>query len=140
MAFSNFYRRVPAIFMFLMNSDAELTFQTSISLEYNVIDMVFVPQIDSVVYSMDTVHQPFSTTVGSSNEEQGLRRSVGALQATDVGWEINTGTTKFLVESMENAVTSQPTSSEETTVERRSLKELLYNLENLRKRGSEGES
>ena len=126
--------------MFLMNSNAELTFQASISLEYNVIDMVFVPQIDSVVYSMDTVHQPFSTTVGSSNDEQGLRRSVGALQATDVGWEINTGTTKFLVESMKNAVTSQPTSSEETTVERRSLKELLYNLENLRKRGSEGES
>lgn len=128
--------------MFLINSDAELEFQASVSLQNNVIDMVFVQQIDSVVYSMDTVHQPFSTTIGSSNYEQGLRRSVGAMQVTDLGWEINTEATKILVGSMEDALAMRSTSSEETSssMERKSLKELLYSLENLRKRGSDGES
>lgn len=125
--------------MFLMDSDAKLNFEASVSLEHNLIDVIFVPQLDSVVYSMDAVHQPFSTTVGSSTEEQVPRRSVGAMRATNVGWETNTEATRMLVVSMENALAIQPINSEETSTERRSLQELLYHLENLRKKGSEGE-
>jgi len=134
------HRRVPGLFMFLVDSDAKVSFKASVSLEGNVIDVVFIPPSESVVYSMDAVHKPFSTTIVACAEEQESRPSVGAVQATKLGWERDTEATRGLVVVMQECLGNQPDILEDGKMKGGSMRELLYNLEGLRKRGSEDEN
>lgn len=133
-------RRVPGLFMFLVDSDAKISFKASVPLESNVIDVVFIPQSESVLYSMDAVHQPFSTTAMASAEEQESRPSVGAVQATKLGWERKSEGTMGLVAVLERQLKNQANYMQNGKMKGGSVRELLYNLENLRKRISEDEN
>lgn len=132
--------RVPGLFIFLVDTDAKVNFKASVPLESNVIDVVFIPQSESVLYSMDAVHQPFSTTTMASAEEQESRPSVGAVQATKLGWERKSEGTMELVAVMKRQLENQPNCMHDGDMKTGSVRELLYNLESLRKRSSEGEN
>jgi hypothetical protein len=131
---------IPGLFMFLVDSDAKISFEASIHLEGNVIDVVFIPQSKSIVYSVDAVHQPFSTTTKASAEEQDSRPSVGVVQATKLGWERKAEGTGGLIAVMQKQLETQRNNLQDGTMEERSIRELLYNIASLRKRNSENEN
>ncbi len=140
LAYADIIYRVPGLFMFLVDSDANVSFKASVSLEGNVIDVMFIPQIESVVYSMDAMHQPFSTTTLANAEEQESRPSVGAVQANKLGWEKESEATRGLVASMRKQLDNQPNALQDGKTKGGSVRELLYNLESLRKRSSEDDN
>ena len=129
--------RVPALFVFSLSSDAMLDFQTSISLEGNVIDLTIVNNQRSILYSMDAIHTPFSTGTIEASEAGKTRPFVGLLESTKLGWKQGTACKMDLIENMEEILKSRPFTPESKLAKGRSMKELLYNLENLRKTESE---
>lgn len=135
--FADHVDRVPALFQFSVDSNATLSHTSSCALESNVIDVVYMPQSESLIYSMDAVHQPFSTTVVASAAQQKSRPSVGAMHATELGLEKDCESIRSLVAMMQSCLDNQPCVSEDGESKGTSMRELIYSLENLRKRVSE---
>ena len=131
--FTNYVRSMPALFVFSLESDTTMHFKKSISLEGNVLDMIFVNNQKNMLYSMDAVHPPFSTGNIAVSEARETRPSVGLLASTKLGWmQATTGQLK-IIENMEDSLKRRPFVPESGLAKRRSMRELLYNLESLRK-------
>lgn len=112
-------------------------FTESVLLKSNIIDAVYLQHQESIVYSMDPIHQTFSTTEVEGMEKQSERPFVDVLYQTKKGLENDAGPMKDIVINMRECVDSHhPTLVEETTTVRL-LRELIYGLKNLRKRDVE---
>ncbi|KAL2041451.1 hypothetical protein N7G274_005833 [Stereocaulon virgatum] len=133
---------IPALFIFSLHSNAEVLFMGTIPLSGNIIDFVFLDNQGSILYSLDPIHEPFSTTKVVEEREQQMRPLVGEVL---VEWradppEMIEGRYGMLVGSMDRCVRRQAFVEVEAKGKGRSMRELLYGLEGLRKRvGEEGE-
>lgn len=117
-----------------------MTFEGSISLEGNVLDVVFLKEQHSIIYSMDTIHRPMSTTVVACDQDQTVRPVMGVLRFnSDISsYEKVVKPTGSFVAAIQDIINNHTSGSQEAKVEGRSTRDLLYGLESLRKRGTEG--
>ena len=106
-------------------------------LECNVIDTVYLPSIRSIMCSMDPIRLPFSVSEGQPLEKQAGQPVISLLRHTPRGWNADYSSSIIIVNSMQDALKNQKTPSDEPVAKGQSYKEILYSLENLRKRGSE---
>ncbi|KAL6715937.1 tRNA (guanine-N(7)-)-methyltransferase non-catalytic subunit trm82 [Lecanora helva] len=128
---------IPALFFFSLGVDEILKFDRLIVLDANVIDVLFLRNEETVLYSMDTVHRPLSmTTVNVDGGPQTLP-SVGLLTFGKLGWERRGDHQKHLIDNMEYCLAAQPDLPQNSTAKGKSMKELLYSLQSLRKRDAE---
>ena len=90
-----------------------------------------------IIYSLDNYHIPFSTTIIESSEEQLSRPMIGCLSFEDTGrWE----EVDFMQDSiacMQRIAESQESVGCSGLEKGKSLRDLLYGIENLRKRVNE---
>ena len=122
-----------------MDFDATMGFIGTVPLEGNVVDFTILHEKGTVVYSMDTIHEPFSTTAVASDLEQQTRPSIGATSFGSMFSppEKNVRPHGKLIASMEQRVKDQSFVMQETPGKGSSMRELLYGLEGLRKRGGD---
>ena len=109
------------------------------AVEGNVIDLAVILDSLSILCSMDALHEPFSTTAVGTNRSQSYRPFVVAkrlmLESPSLHKDVELH--KQLVPAMEACVKAQPFVEQKNAAKGKSLKELLYGLESLRKRGSD---
>jgi len=136
---ANILRSVPALFLYRLRPNGTMTFEGSISLEGNVLDVVFLKERHSIIYSMDTIHKPMSTTVVACDQDQTVRPVIGVLRFnSDISsYEKILKPTGSFVAAMYDVINDQTSGSQEAKVEGKSIRDLLYGLESLRKRGTE---
>ena len=128
---------VPALFIFSMDIDGMLNHEETVCVEGNVLDVVFIKNPEFVLYTMDAVHQSFSTATAGISQRENPRPWVGVLNWTNSGWKKNAGPNGELLANMQVCLEDQPRNLDFGTAKRRSMRELLYNLESLRKKDSE---
>lgn len=119
-----------------------MQFNTSIHVDGNVIDLTVLPDQNSVVYSMDTSHQAFSTKASVETVKQSSRGLVGSLRyCTDSKtWKENEALQANVIAATRECADSHLYVPQAGAAEGKSLTELFYGLESLRKRGSEIET
>lgn len=91
---------------------------------------------------MDTCHQPFATDTSADTERQSSRSLMGSLsycRDSDT-WEEDVSLQANLDAATRECADSHPDTPEAGAAKGKSLTELLYGLESLRKRGSENET
>ena len=118
-----------------------MQFNTSIHTEGNVIDLTLLREQKSVIYSMDTFHQAFSTHALADTGEQNSRSLVGSLAycGDTQSWKVNEDLQANLVAATRECSDSSLDVRREEGPKGSSLVDLLYGLEGLRKRGTENE-
>ena len=133
---------IPALFHFRMDIQVE-------ELEYvgtygpfkgNVIDVIAIQDQEAVVYSMDTVHEAFSTITVANDQAQRERSSIGVMKITQNAMSdmcLQQSQHPQLVTAMEQCIERQSFIHENSTAKGKSMRDLLYGLESLRKRGGE---
>ena len=102
-----------------------------------MIDAVYMPSRQSIICSMDPIRLPFSASDGEIPEKQISRPTISVLQITQNGWSLNDSSGNDIATSMQEALKNQKSSPDQTAAKGQSYREILYSLENLRKRGSE---
>ena len=119
-----------------------MQFNASIPTESNVIDLIVLRDQCSVVYSMDTSRQAFSTDALADTGKQSSRSLVGSLSfcSDSQTWRDNKSLQENLVAATRKCADSHLHIPQVGAAEGESFKELLYGLESLRKRGSENET
>lgn len=122
--------------MFSIDSEVEIRFRKHIPLPGNVIDVTPLVNKSMIIYSLDNYHTPFSTTVIESSEEQLSRPMIGCLCFDQSGhWE-EVGSLKDSISCMQRIAKSQEPRG--YGLEKgKPLRDLLYGIENLRKRANE---
>ncbi len=107
--------------------------------EGNVIDFVVLPETGSIVYSMDNTYETSSTMTLVSDAQQAHRPSMGAVRYTTEGkiFEQDPNFYGHLISAMEKSIEDHPVAEQKDVAKGKSLRELLYGLESLRKRGPE---
>ena len=136
------FHRIPALFHFHINTEAEKIgyMGTYGPLKGNVIDVAFIQDEGAVVYSMDTVHEAFSTTRVANDQAQKERFSIGVMKITQNARSelcMQQHQHPQLVTAMEQCIQRQAIIHENSTAKGKSMRDLLYGLESLRKRGGE---
>ena len=134
--------RVPALFLFTLREKGEMSFLSSMHTESNVIGLTVLHNQTSIIYSMDTLHQAFTTDSLVDSEKSSSRSLVGSLTYdTDTEtWEENQALQKPLGVAMRQCADKDLSLPQAETGKGKSLTELLYGSESLRKRGSENEN
>lgn len=132
----------PALLFFHLNEQEHMEYRGFSNVEGNVIDVAIMTMNDkgAVLYSMDTIHKPFSTSM-MEDGEAGLRPSVGAFSfvPSSGSWQQASDLADTLLQNMEDCARSRPFFGQANAAKGKSLRELLYGLENLRKRGGGAE-
>ena len=128
---------IPALFIFSLGTNATISFKSCIPVEGNILDVVFIESQGSFLYSMDVVHAPLSKVAIQADRERKLCKAVGLLEVETLGHDNCSGRNKQLIENMEECIDSQSDIPQDGTAKGKSMKELLYNLESLRKRDPE---
>ena len=125
-----------------MGVNAQFQFNASIHTESNVIDLSVLRDQSAIVYAMDTCHQPFATDASAGTERQSPRSLVGSLSyCTDSDtWKEDKSLQANLVAASRECADSHPDAPQAGAAKGKSLTELLYGLESLRKRGSDNET
>ena len=133
--------RVPALFTFTLEAK-QMRFNASIHTESNVIDLTVLRNQSSVIYSMDNAHQAFSTDLSADNGGQSPRNLLGSLSyCTDAKtWKENQVLQANLIAATRECADNHLHVPQAGAAKGKSLVELLYGLESLRKRGSENET
>ena len=109
-------------------------------LEGNVIDVAVIQDQRAVVYSVDTVHEPFSTTMVTNDQAQKERSTIGLMKITqnaNVEMCMQQHQHPQLITAMEQCIQRQSFIYENSMAKGKSMRDLLYGLESLRKRGGE---
>ena len=119
-----------------------MQFNTTIRTESNIIDVTVLHNQSSIVYSMDTSRQAFSIDALADIEKQSSRSFVGSLSyyTDSKTWEENHALQADLVAATKECADSQLHVPQPGAAKEKSLTELFYGLESLRKRGSEFET
>lgn len=122
--------------------NAQLQFNKSFRTDSNIIDVTVLRNQNSIVYSMDTSHQAFSIDALTDIEKQSSRSLMGSLTyyTDSKTWKENQALQAGLVAATRECADSQLHVPQAGAAKEKSLKELLYGLESLRKRGSEIET
>ena len=134
---ANVTHRIPALFIFSVLDKDLMSFERYVILEGNVIDVVFIEYGEFFLYSMDTAHAPFSTLTVDVTQDQKSRPSVGSLELINSGWEKDSENHKGLIDGMGKCQGAYPDFPHNSTAKGKSMRELLYNLQSLRKRDVE---
>ena len=134
------FQSIPALLRFRVNFDTSSIEPLSNDFPMvagNVLDFVLIQ--DQIVYSMDIIHEPFSTTMTASDEVQKERPSVGVLKIATCQslCEDSGGQDLPLIAAMEQRLQVQPDFYQTSATKGKSLRDLLYGLESLRKHGGE---
>ena len=135
--FANYVNSLPVILIFALGSNAIMKLRSSVSVDGNVLDMVYLRK-GSIMFSMDTIHEPGSTTILAADDHR--RRPVAGLQVNRS--ELSASLPQMdprdgLLAAMDRCFELQTSIYQEATGKGRSTRELLYGLEGLRKRASE---
>ena len=134
--------RIPAFFVFSLSDlvgNIKLENSEIYPVEGNIIDVVALADRDIFVYSMDCIHKPFCTVHLATDDDQNIRPCMGCLQydAQRNGLEASSILHNELFSEMEACARSQAVVEQKNAAKGRSLRELLYSLESLRKRGGD---
>lgn len=128
---------IPALFVYSLGINATVKYERSIPVEGNVNSVVFIENRKIFLYSMDVNHMPSSTTDVQNSPGHRKRPTMGLLNLTSLGWDKDDECNKNLIKSMEGCLNSQRDPRQHGIGHEGSVRELLYSLESLRKRGSE---
>ncbi|KAL9634608.1 MAG: hypothetical protein Q9164_003992 [Protoblastenia rupestris] len=130
---------LPALFIFTFSTDARIRYLETQTIPANVIDMIVLPDRHSILCSLDTIHEPFSTTVIVKNLIESTNPCVVAkhFRLESKSFEPDVNLHKQLVPAIESCAKGHPYAEQKNVAKGRSLKELLYGLESLRKRASD---
>lgn len=90
-----------------------------------------------LIYSLDNYHKPFSTTAATSASEQLSRPMIGYLSVDELGDWKDVCDVEDAMECMERSAKAEQPAVDPGSEKDRPLGELLYGIENLRKRGQE---
>ena len=102
-----------------------------------MVDVTTLNGKSTVIFSLDNCHTAFSTTALASEAEKFSRPMLGYLSFNPSGhWEGTGDLEKPIACIEQSAKTQEPAKGSEQKNERQ-LRELLYGIENLRKRGQE---
>ena len=126
---------IPALFFYHIDKQGTSRYRGHQQTDGNVLDLAALPESDTLIFSMDTVHIPFSTSI-MRNDGQPLRPSVQSLHFSPEmdSWEAEEGKMAKLWTTMEECAYSRPFIARANAAKGKSLRELLYGLESLRKR------
>lgn len=128
-------RRLPALFIFSLDSDAKMSLRKCFALHGNVIDLVVLKDRREVIYSTDHYHVSSSTTKVASLEEQMSRPLMGSISLGQSGHWKQTNVFEETLGEIRNAEAIELSSS--NLIGGKPLSEFLYNIESLRKHGQE---
>ena len=136
------FHSIPALFHFCIDTEVEKMeyMGTYGPLKGNVIDVAVIQDQGVVVYSMDTVHEAFSTTTVANDQAQKERFAIGVMKITQNAMSemcMQQRQHPQLVTAMEQCIQRQSFIHENSTAKGKSMRDLLYGLESLRKRGGE---
>ncbi|MCJ1270810.1 tRNA (guanine-N(7)-)-methyltransferase non-catalytic subunit trm82 [Lobaria immixta] len=128
---------IPALFIFGLDIEAKIQYRGCCPVPGNVVDVTTLNETSTIIYSLDNCHVAFSTTVLASEAEQFSRPMLGYLSFDASGdWE-GIGNLEHPITCMEQSAKAQELVMNPGSENERSLRELLYGIENLRKRGQE---
>ncbi len=136
------FHRIPALFHFRIDTEAgKIEYMGTYGpFKGNVIDVAVIQDQGVVVYSMDTVHEAFSTTMVASDQARKERFTIGFMKITQNERSemcMQQHQHPQLVTAMEQCIQRQSFIHENSTAKGKSMRDLLYGLESLRKRGGE---
>ena len=119
-----------------------MQYHASMHTESNVIDLTVLPDQSSIIYSMDNSHQNSSTSAAADNVKSNTRSLMGSVSyCIDSGtWKANEPLQADLAIAMRACADSTPHVTQARVAKGKSLTELLYGMESLRKRETENET
>lgn len=123
--------------IFALDVEAKLQYRGCCPVSGNVVDVTTLDERSTIIYSLDNCHTAFSTTALESEPEQLSRPMLGYLSFNPSGhWE-GIGDMENPIACMEKSAKAQQPVLNPGSENERSLLELLYGIENLRKKGQE---
>lgn len=124
---------VPALIVFSMNTDQQFSYHDTLKVEGNVLDVAISYGDNILLYSVDNVHQPWTTKTLKPERGQVF---MGAYQydARKHEWNKSTGY-RGLTSINQTAATEQP--GLDMDQDPNTLSDLFYGIEHLRKRKNE---
>ena len=129
----------PAVFCFYLSVEGSVEYRTMHHTPGNVICMIGLPAVGALLYSIDNTHLPYSTTVMLDAPPTQSPSFVGFIWSyLPVGPSQDRADQIGCLRSALNVCALEQTLPGDQNVGKgRSLRELLYGLESLRKRGNE---
>lgn len=123
----------PALFLFTLDAQNRIVFRETYPTERNVIDLVVLSDRRSVICSMDNIHERFSTL--SENGDSTSSPLIDAINFSKTAqhWVKDSDLCGRLLPALEESAKSRPMLPDNNAAKGKSLKELLYGLESLRK-------
>ena len=132
---ANLLPRIPALFTYRITSSNVLEFHQYLLVEGNVLDVAILHGQRSFLVSMDNLHVPLSTTL---IENGGNRPTLAAYSYVANSSQWTRGHDfKYLLGAINGWVAAQDLHSAKMDSKDALLSNLLYGIENLRKRGQE---
>lgn len=127
--------RLPCIVVFDLSKNGVLAFSRSYITRGNVIDMAVIANQHRIIYSMDCIHTPFSTVVINDSDAQDAAPVIGG-----ISFSSKTPVDEDLVAVMDVCAKQSTITTPESAAKGKTLRDLLYGLESLRKRGADGDT
>jgi tRNA (guanine-N(7)-)-methyltransferase subunit TRM82 len=123
---------LPALLIFVFGKDDQLSYEQTLQLEGNLLDVIIVQEESAIVCSIDTLHAPHSTSNAVQTQRPVL--AFHSLASTEGAKELKLS--KEAVENINAWAGSQPGSTDQNVA---GWSDILYGVEHLRKRGNEEE-
>lgn len=123
--------------MFHLGSDLKLVFRQYISLRGNVLDVTTVSKGHMIIYSLDNLHIPLSTTVMAGIGDKTPKPFLGSLALDASGHWKQYDILQDAVSGIESQARSKAFRLKAAIDGVESLSSLFYGIETLRKRGHE---
>ncbi|KAL8828471.1 MAG: hypothetical protein Q9191_002566 [Dirinaria sp. TL-2023a] len=124
---------VPAIFLFVFNSQTELEWVNSVETTSNVIDVVVMDDSENVLYSLDNTRKGFTTASVLSEDVISNRPCMGAYSLASTTED----RAKAKAKTMELVSAMDKWAKEDAPFNGKEIDSWLYNLETLRKKTQE---
>ena len=127
--------RLPCIVAFDLSKDGVLAFSETYITKGNVIDMAVIANQHRIIYSMDCIHTPFSTVVINDSDAQEAAPVIGG-----ISFSPRAPIDEDLIAIMDVCAKTSTITTPESAAKGKTLRDLLYGLESLRKRGADGDT
>lgn len=121
--------------MFSLDSDGNIKFRSTVSLPGNLLDVAVLYKQNAIIYSLDNYHISSSTVELASEEARLSRPFVGCMVFDDTGNLRQGDVLENAIANINRNAKAQQLCGEEGPGKGQPLSELLYSIENLRKRG-----
>lgn len=123
--------------MYHLSSDLKLDFREYIALPGNILDIATVNSRCMIIYSLDSFHVPFSTTVLADEDKQSSTPRLGSLILDGSGLWKQRDILQDAVANIDMEARGKDVGVEQGGDGGKSLSSLFYGIGNLRKRGLE---